>query len=224
MTAEAKPQDVDTESRRILTRHDHWSIRADVLDCTKGIVRMTELDHARRGYSYGTNFRHAVEFSRSGRTPLRPFRTASGATHETLLGRLRSVKPAPPAPAWSCGRGQPRRSNLGDCPAGPAWAVPCAEHIDCSTRVRRLPTGGQPGQSGVRGAGKAHGPALAHRQDVPHQLVAVDVVLLRREPDAIQADSAFVNGSPGRTRARCQPRVGQQRRHMDGCSRAERVL
>src|SRR5215475_4643259 len=148
MTAEAKPQDVDTESRRILTRHDHWSIRADVLVCTKGIVRMTELDHARRGYSYGTNFRHAVEFSRSGRTPSRPFRTASGATHETLLGRLRSVKPGTARfPLGLAGADNRVARTWGMVRPGPPERFRAPERVDSNTPIRWRPTGGQPGQS-----------------------------------------------------------------------------
>ena len=41
----------------------------------------------------GTDFRHAVEFSRSGRAPSRAFRLVSGATRVTLRGWLRGVKP-----------------------------------------------------------------------------------------------------------------------------------
>src|SRR5215475_12948994 len=41
----------------------------------------------------GTDFRHAVEFSRSGRAPSTAFRLVSGATRVTLRGWLRGVKP-----------------------------------------------------------------------------------------------------------------------------------
>jgi hypothetical protein len=40
----------------------------------------------------GTDFRHAVEFSRSGRAPSAAFRLVSGATRVTLRGWLRGVK------------------------------------------------------------------------------------------------------------------------------------
>src|SRR3954469_7453467 len=44
--------------------------------CTKGIVHARRTGRGRE--LYGTNFRHAVEFSRSGRTPSRPFRADRG--------------------------------------------------------------------------------------------------------------------------------------------------
>ena len=74
-----RSQSVDTESRRFttasITGHTSWLIAR----CTKGIVRDHRLRDGRgRGYAYGTNFRHAVEFSRSGRTPARPFRAVRG--------------------------------------------------------------------------------------------------------------------------------------------------
>lgn len=45
-----------------------------------------------RGNSYGTNFRHAVEFSRSGCSDLRPVEAFEGATSETLPVRRFGVK------------------------------------------------------------------------------------------------------------------------------------
>ncbi len=105
-----------------LMRRDRWSYELVVHCSMYQRNRGARPDgRARRGLTYGTNFRHAVEFSRSGRTPSRPFRTGSGATHETLLGRFRSVKPdrhRPPS-RLVCGRGQPRRSNLGDVRPAP---------------------------------------------------------------------------------------------------------
>jgi hypothetical protein len=52
----------------------------------------------RRELINGTNFRHAVEFSRSGRAPSRPLRGRSGATRATLPGQLRAVKHDPHHP------------------------------------------------------------------------------------------------------------------------------
>ena len=72
--------------------HASWLIAR----CTKGIVRASTKDGRGRGYAYGTNFRHAVEFSRSGGTPARTFRNRLGATHETLLGSIGPVNPADP--------------------------------------------------------------------------------------------------------------------------------
>jgi hypothetical protein len=48
--------------------------------CTKGISsrERTEIHSRRRELIHGTNFRHAVEFSRSGRAPSRPFRAGRG--------------------------------------------------------------------------------------------------------------------------------------------------
>jgi hypothetical protein len=57
---------------------NHWFIRAGCFfaRCTKGIVHVRQAGRGRE--LYGTNFRHAVEFSRSGRTPSRPFRADQG--------------------------------------------------------------------------------------------------------------------------------------------------
>ncbi len=64
-------------------RYQSLVIRAglSIARCTKGIVYSGPprgWQPNRRGITYGTDFRHTVEFSRSGRTPSRAFRTVSG--------------------------------------------------------------------------------------------------------------------------------------------------
>ena len=66
--------------------HASWLIAR----CTKGIVRAIIKNGRGRGYAYGTNFRHAVEFSRSGGTPARTFRTDWG--QPTKLYSVRSTR------------------------------------------------------------------------------------------------------------------------------------
>ena len=63
---------------------------------------MSKTHHAQdESYIYGTNFRHTVEFSRNGRTPLRTFRPRAGATFVTLPGQLHRVNPdTARLPAW----------------------------------------------------------------------------------------------------------------------------
>src|SRR5215510_10838762 len=59
----------------MITGHTSWYFFAR---CTKGIVYLIEYRLRTTRYYYGTNFRHAVEFSRSGRTPSRSSQIASG--------------------------------------------------------------------------------------------------------------------------------------------------
>src|SRR3954454_11410225 len=57
-----------------ITGHTSWVFL--FARCTKGIVHARRTGRGRE--LYGTNFRHAVEFSRSGRTPSQPFRADRG--------------------------------------------------------------------------------------------------------------------------------------------------
>jgi hypothetical protein len=93
-------------------------------------------------YLYGTNFRHTVEFSRSGRTPFRPSQAVQGQPEPRYPVDSAKVKPLRFArlPAWSphTARDIPVRgaSRLGDvrpvplaAPRSPGdlAAAPCVE-------------------------------------------------------------------------------------------------
>jgi hypothetical protein len=73
---------------------------------------------------HGTNFRHAVEFSRSGRSPSRPFRAVQGQpTVRYPVGCARSNDLLRPASHLVAAHDRSRgASRLGVCPTGPA---PC---------------------------------------------------------------------------------------------------
>src|SRR5205807_1208733 len=105
---------IDTGSYRLGDGFNHWFIRADCLlqsrrtelsfaRCTKGISsRATEIARGRELIN-GTNFRHAVEFSRSGRTPSQPFRADRGQpTIRYPVGCARSNRTShrPSLPTW----------------------------------------------------------------------------------------------------------------------------
>ena len=83
--------------------------------------------------NYGTNFRHAVEFSRSGRAPSQPSRATSGQpTKHYPVGSARSnpLETVPSTARFPLGRrrgrilrrvalgGRPRCPSLGRCPRG----------------------------------------------------------------------------------------------------------
>ena len=75
---------------------DHWSIRADnsvLLDVPKESLRRSWLTPIPpTGLIHGTNFRHAVEFSRSRCTPSRPSRVTSGQPNKHYpVGLARST-------------------------------------------------------------------------------------------------------------------------------------
>jgi hypothetical protein len=142
---------VDTESRCHGDSFNHWSKRADnklsLLDLyQRNLKDDPEGSSTRVVAFYGTNFRHAVEFSRSGRTPSRPFRDDPGQPETRYSGRKVQVKrPVRPASHLvaahvrpTCSR--PRRVALGGCstgsprypgdppcggsPCGPLWLRP----------------------------------------------------------------------------------------------------
>jgi hypothetical protein len=72
---------VDTESHRLGDGFNHWSYELGLsfARCTKGIsFTFPTSRKCGRELFHGTNFRHAVEFSRSGRAPSQPFRTGRG--------------------------------------------------------------------------------------------------------------------------------------------------
>jgi hypothetical protein len=73
-----------------------------VARCTKGISSRSRRPEGRRrgvdeSYIYGTNFRHAVEFSRSGRTPSRLSRAGQGQPELRYLVGSAGSNPAPPS-------------------------------------------------------------------------------------------------------------------------------
>ena len=82
--------------------------------CTKGISKtLLRGGPSTRVLLYGTNFRHTVEFSRSGRTPSRPSRAVRGQPTKHYSGRLPTVKPHPRPlrafvriPVSTCSRGR----------------------------------------------------------------------------------------------------------------------
>jgi hypothetical protein len=102
---------VDTESHRLGDGFNHWSYelvfhlcekqrRHSLLDVPKESLRIRRTSRrVQTRVNNGTNFRHAVEFSRSGRTPSRSFRTGRGQpTLRYSVGFARSNLPqAPPA-------------------------------------------------------------------------------------------------------------------------------
>jgi len=98
----------------------HTSWFKSLARCTKGIVHVINNDHVPRGITYGTNFRHAVEFSRSGRTPLQPFRSASGQPMKLYSVSFARSNRHCPHSRLVCGRGLAASLELGGCPAGPA--------------------------------------------------------------------------------------------------------
>jgi hypothetical protein len=98
--------------------HTSWVFLAR---CTKGIVH-TQQNWARTRVIYGTNFRHAVEFSRSGRTPSRPFRANRGQPEIRYpVGSARSnTTGTARTPTWS---GRLARSLVPR-----AWGTPARRH------------------------------------------------------------------------------------------------
>src|SRR3954452_21047147 len=96
--------------------------------CTKGIVHARQTGRGRE--LYGTNFRHAVEFSRSGRTPSRPFPDDRGqpeilypvsSARSNTTGTART-------PTWSGRSRGPAASCLGEHPPGPAALARLSAH------------------------------------------------------------------------------------------------
>jgi hypothetical protein len=94
--------------RIIYIRSDHkiWSLIAGTFElvylllCTKEIRArfLTIAIHRERGcVTYGTNFRHTVEFSRSGRTPSPAFQPAPGQPVKRYSVRF-AVSNSPPVP------------------------------------------------------------------------------------------------------------------------------
>jgi hypothetical protein len=125
-----------------ITGHTSWvyppsarSGRCFLARCTKGIVHGRPKDRTRTRVIYGTNFRHAVEFSRSGRTPSQPFPADPGqpeilypvsSARSNTTGTART-------PTWSGRLEEPGASCLGEHPPGPA-----ASFASRLTRLLRL--------------------------------------------------------------------------------------
>jgi len=106
-----------------LMRRDRWSYELVVHCSMYQRNRGARPDgRARRGLTYGTNFRHAVEFSRSGRTPLQPFRPASGQPMKLYSVSFARSNRHCPHSRLVCGRGLAASLELGGCPAGPAFS------------------------------------------------------------------------------------------------------
>src|SRR4051794_17054126 len=107
--------------------------------CTKGIVHARRTGRGRE--LYGTNFRHAVEFSRSGRTPSRPFPDDRGqpeilypvsSARSNTTGTART-------PTWSGRSKGPAASCLGEHPLGPSARLASRLARSCGSvsRTRR---------------------------------------------------------------------------------------
>jgi hypothetical protein len=99
----ARGRFIDTESsvrRRTITGSFEL---ANVARCTKGISFAPARRMRDESCVYGTNFRHAVEFSRSGRTPSGPFRDDRGQPEiRYLVGSAGSNTPSTAqSPTWS---------------------------------------------------------------------------------------------------------------------------
>ena len=150
---------VDTESHRPCDGFNHWSYELDFTSASRGVVpplRQQKMlffcsmyqrnlftppasRRCRRELINGTNFRHAVECSRSGRTPSQSLRTGRGQpTVRYSVGSARSNLTQPrPLPTWSPHTDQPWRVALGGCSAdsnlaptglpGDSVVAPCAE-------------------------------------------------------------------------------------------------
>jgi hypothetical protein len=109
----AEARIVDTESPRPATGqslvHTSWLVSPSrrlgdvLLDVPKESCAVMIEDHARGRELHGTNFRHAVEFSRSGRTPSRLFRIGRGQPELRYpVGSAGSNRPSSARPpAWS---------------------------------------------------------------------------------------------------------------------------
>ena len=108
----------------------HTSWFKSLARCTKGIAHEINNDHVPRGITYGTNFRHAVEFSRSGRTPLQPFRPASGQPMKLYSVSFARSNRHRPHSHLVCGRGLAASSSLGVVRPAPLLAAPCAEQAE----------------------------------------------------------------------------------------------
>ena len=92
---------------------NHWFIRAGTFrakaegPCSSRMYQRNlfsdfELLRNRDEVFHGTDFRHAVEFSRSGRTPSQPFPAVRGQPTKRYSGQSTRVKPASARlPTWS---------------------------------------------------------------------------------------------------------------------------
>jgi hypothetical protein len=93
------------------------------------------------GCAYGTDFRHAVEFSRSGRTPSQPFPAVPGQPTKHYSGQRRRVKPASARlPAWSPLAGSidlGGASRLGDVRSGSLAGSALRTRRTLASRARR---------------------------------------------------------------------------------------
>src|SRR4051794_16854799 len=104
-----------------ITGHTSWVFL--FARCTKGIVHARRTGRGRE--LYGTNFRHAVEFSRSGRTPSQPFRADRGQPEiRYLVSSARSNTGSRPDSHLVGARevlidSRPRASCLGEHSPGP---------------------------------------------------------------------------------------------------------
>jgi hypothetical protein len=110
-----KAWSVDTESYGLGDRFNHWFNELVTLcESRKFLIHLYEyriiglLDVPKESlylarsevdesYFYGTNFRHTVEFSRSGRTPSRPLQADPGQPEIHYPVGLAGSNPAPPA-------------------------------------------------------------------------------------------------------------------------------
>ena len=110
----------------LVIRAGHIRRRNDkclLLDVPKeSLSRAGKSRRVRRELIYGTNFRHAVEFSRSGRTPSRPFRGDPGQPeiHYPVGSARSNTTGTARTPTWSGRLQAVGASCLGDHPPGSA--------------------------------------------------------------------------------------------------------
>ena len=94
--------------------HPSWAVRSSKRFAPCSMYQRNLYRFLRkRDESYGTNFRHAVEFSRSGRAPSRPFQAGRGQPEiRYLVGFARSnVTGLAQSRRMDVRRGQPARDD-----------------------------------------------------------------------------------------------------------------
>jgi hypothetical protein len=122
---------------------NHWFIRAGcfLLDVPKESFTPSKTGRGRE--LYGTNFRHAVEFSRSGRTPSGPFRADRGQPEIRYpVGCARSnTTGTARTPTWSGRLARSLRAScLGERPPGATRPSPTGEVRDRGSVSRTTAT------------------------------------------------------------------------------------
>ena len=127
--------------------HSSWHLPQERKDLVSRMYQRNlfsgfELLRNRDEVFHGTDFRHAVEFSRSGRTPSQPFPAVRGQPTKRYSGRSTRVKPGPPG--FPLGRRSPGRvlvlggaSRLGDVRCGSLAGSALRTRRTLVSRIRR---------------------------------------------------------------------------------------